>query len=680
MRILSILLVLTIVVGTAFQDVQAAPLSKRMKSSFEYSASRYGIPEVLVYGVLEDDADAMIAASREYLLKKAIPEDRRTGKYDTKALNFAVVFLERASELNRLEATRILLELFSEGIGARLTSKRAEKQLNILSQSNNSEDMVMVADILSKTNKGSQAAVYYEKALFAGEPLGLARLSEYYRYGIGLTQSKAKAHACAVFHSKYGLTIDERRSSDITAQVLATSMSEHDLQESIDFQQKIYSIICNSQPISPSALAMFCAAGNITEVERVLRSGVDVNSHHAIKIPTYIIVASCNDRGNIVELLLKYGANPNVTDKDGNTPLIWMIRYADKKSVQTLIDYGANIDIADNNKRTALHWAASSDISDIIKILLNKKCNIDAQDIDKNTPLILAVKNGNSEIVEILLSKNADTSKSDNKNLTALAWGINHPQIGPMLLKRGVNRADIANKEWGPAASAAYMGNIEALEVLFENGISPNKIYSPSKYTVYPALYFAIDRKKYDAAEKIIKYIEKDFKINKNEKGILTNFILFSTMKKNKALEMLLEIEESYEIIEKNQFSLLYYAVLGNNISALNMYFKLGIDINTRDKMYDDTLLIRSIYYSKFETVEYLVKNGADVNAVNIWGNSPLLQTFISQKNEKEIEKIVKILIEAGAKIDHTNKIGINTLEEAKKYPEIYYYMREKNK
>ena len=282
MRILSILLVLTIVVGTAFQDVQAAPLSKRMKSSFEYSASRYGIPEVLVYGVLEDDADAMIAASREYLLKKAIPEDRRTGKYDTKALNFAVVFLERASELNRLEATRILLELFSEGIGARLTSKRAEKQLNILSQSNNSEDMVMVADILSKTNKGSQAAVYYEKALFAGEPLGLARLSEYYRYGIGLTQSKAKAHACAVFHSKYGLTIDERRSSDITAQVLATSMSEHDLQESIDFQQKIYSIICNSQPISPSALAMFCAAGNITEVERVLRTGVDVNSHHAM--------------------------------------------------------------------------------------------------------------------------------------------------------------------------------------------------------------------------------------------------------------------------------------------------------------------------------------------------------------------------------------------------------------
>lgn len=679
MRLLSLFLVMSIALASTFQYVQAAPLSNRTQRSFKYSAAQYGIPDVLIYGVLEDNAEAMIVTSKEYLLKKAIPEDRRRGKYDIKALTYAVEFLERASELNYLEATRLLLELFSEGIGAKINSSRADRQLKILAQSDNPADMVWVAHILSETSNVKEAAVLYEKALFAGEPQGLAKLCNYYRFGIGVFKNEAKSHACAVFLSKYGLTPDERHTYKLTADSLSKVLSEYALQESADFQQKINSCIYGRKPVSPAALAMFCASGSIEDVEKALNSGTQANTVPDMKKLPSILVAAHNGRGEIVSLLLKFGANPNVADKDGYTPLIWMIKFAEQAAVANLLKHGADVNMADKQQRTALHWAALSELPSMMQLLLSVRCNINALDKEKKTPLILAIQHGHVEAVKLLLKNNADTSKADEKNFTALSYGINHPQIGPLLMQKGVNSNDLLSEQWGPAASAASFGNIKALESLFKNGFSPLNVYNPSGSAAKSILYYAIDRKKYECADMILDNIEISSKSDKDYyKKLLSEILIFAYCKKYEAFDLLIQRDIYKKIIFEKQFALLDIAVMLSDSLMLNKFISLGMDINSRSVKNNDSLLIRAVNYSKIDTIKFLINNGADVNTINNFGNTPLLQVFISEKSKEEIEEIVKLLIDAGAKLNHTNKVGINTIEEAKKYPQIYSLMREK--
>lgn len=87
------------------------------------------------------------------------------------------------------------------------------------------------------------------------------------------------------------------------------------------------------------------------------------------------------DNGKIAKLLIEHGANVNVSDKDGNTPLHLATRYGKYKKifkeknerwklmkkydlesdgmVELLIKSGANADVPNNEGQTVLNWAAS---------------------------------------------------------------------------------------------------------------------------------------------------------------------------------------------------------------------------------------------------------------------------------------------------------------------------------
>lgn len=55
-----------------------------------------------------------------------------------------------------------------------------------------------------------------------------------------------------------------------------------------------------------------------------------------------LIYASKNNHGKMVSELLKAGANPNVTDHQGLTPLIWAMRRGNEGVIKTLVGAGAD--------------------------------------------------------------------------------------------------------------------------------------------------------------------------------------------------------------------------------------------------------------------------------------------------------------------------------------------------
>ena len=78
--------------------------------------------------------------------------------------------------------------------------------------------------------------------------------------------------------------------------------------------------------------------------------------------------------------LLQEGANPNIADKNGVTPLIAAVRMGYIEGVQALIAGGAQVDIANNIGETPLIWAVHSRNVELLEVLLAAGADPDRTD------------------------------------------------------------------------------------------------------------------------------------------------------------------------------------------------------------------------------------------------------------------------------------------------------------
>ena len=81
-----------------------------------------------------------------------------------------------------------------------------------------------------------------------------------------------------------------------------------------------------------------------------------------------------------VRWLLQEGANPNIADKQGITPLIQAVRMGYIEGVEALIAGGAQVDIANNIGETPLIWAVHSRNLQLLEVLLEAGADADRTD------------------------------------------------------------------------------------------------------------------------------------------------------------------------------------------------------------------------------------------------------------------------------------------------------------
>ncbi|KAL0277342.1 UNVERIFIED_CONTAM: hypothetical protein PYX00_004671 [Menopon gallinae] len=118
-----------------------------------------------------------------------------------------------------------------------------------------------------------------------------------------------------------------------------------------------------------------------------------------------------------LRLLLTFGADPNIRDRAGLTPLMKAARLPQgMDSVLLLLSYGADVNAMTDSRhdyRTVLHYAVLSDNLDIVYLLLKQGAvvNYDS-DYQKPTPLDLAILKGDPELVKMLLNAGANVNSS----------------------------------------------------------------------------------------------------------------------------------------------------------------------------------------------------------------------------------------------------------------------------
>lgn len=115
-----------------------------------------------------------------------------------------------------------------------------------------------------------------------------------------------------------------------------------------------------------------------------------------------------------LKLLLEKGANPNIITQKKASPLGIACFKMDKASVETLLSYGADPSQKGFKGWTPLMRASGMSEKDILSTLINHGAAINVVNDDGQTALMIAVTHNRPENVSLLLDYGADVSVKDN--------------------------------------------------------------------------------------------------------------------------------------------------------------------------------------------------------------------------------------------------------------------------
>ena len=143
---------------------------------------------------------------------------------------------------------------------------------------------------------------------------------------------------------------------------------------------------------------------------------------------------------NIVNVLLAAGANPNLADRWGNTPLIWAADRQQTAIAHRLLQAKADPTAQSNDGATALHWAARSGNQAIAQKLLTLGAPVNALINNQTSPLYQAVVGNHTEMVRLLLSHGARIDRGGRLiGLLNTAIGNTNTDVMVQLIKAGID-------------------------------------------------------------------------------------------------------------------------------------------------------------------------------------------------------------------------------------------------
>ncbi len=283
---------------------------------------------------------------------------------------------------------------------------------------------------------------------------------------------------------------------------------------------------------------------------------------------------------------------------------------------------------------TDLLGASISGNLDAVKrqIAFGADLNQRTDDGQNNTPLILAVTFGNEKVANALMEAGADVNLQKTDGSTALI-------------------------------AAAFMGHPDMVKALLENGAEPN-IRNLGGSTALDGVSMA-----WDDAKGLYEYIGSlmapfGHKMN-YERIRAARSVCAQILAAHGGQNAPKEAAEHPPITD------IFGAVLYEDLTATKKFIGEGVDVNASEPQKGDTPLHKATLVCNIEIVKALIASGANVNAKNkkgetplrvvaaSWKGMPLLYGLVSGFTQKKFDldrikqdrgKVAEILREAGAK------------------------------
>lgn len=188
---------------------------------------------------------------------------------------------------------------------------------------------------------------------------------------------------------------------------------------------------------------------------------------------TPLHLAVITQQANMVEALLREGADPAALDRNGQTAIHLCCEYDQRDCLSVVLlrsSASSCLEIRNYEGLTPLHLAVLRGHKDLARMLLDAGADINAMDIKSGqSPLMHAVESNNADMVRFLIESGCDVNSQSYSGNTALHGACGRGQVDTvrMLLKSG---ADSSLKNYHNDTPVMVANNKKIADVLRGRG------------------------------------------------------------------------------------------------------------------------------------------------------------------------------------------------------------------
>ncbi len=157
-----------------------------------------------------------------------------------------------------------------------------------------------------------------------------------------------------------------------------------------------------------------CQNNYFKTIEFLINSGADINSHHSklLETPLHRLCARAKPQIDIITMILEKGAEVNAVNSSGKTPVFYCSFSYSVELLNLLVKYGADINIKDKYKNTLLHDdyinCLDEHFEEFLRALINLGFDINSTNSSGFTPLDFCE---NGKIRSILIKYGGENKK-----------------------------------------------------------------------------------------------------------------------------------------------------------------------------------------------------------------------------------------------------------------------------
>ena len=332
-----------------------------------------------------------------------------------------------------------------------------------------------------------------------------------------------------------------------------------------------------------------------------------------------------------VSYIITRGADVDVKDKEGLTPLTTAVMNNRIDIIKILLDGQANVDRSDDNGASALWHACSQGHEEIALELLDKGANIDSKDKDGRTPLMMAAKGGFLNLTKILLIKGAHTSllSADGGNALTMAAEAGFHDTARLLIDHGMSFPDVdENSE--KFLLALVLGRFDEIRAMLEQG--KNVEFKTRRADGRGILFWAAAI----GNEEIVRLLldrepglapkdgsgDKKAQLNKKEADEIT--AIAARNGKHQVVKEFLKRWRNPNAKDKNGNCALALAAEHGHDLVLDVLIESGADKNYKNPEGETALLVAA-KNRRPQSLKTLIDHKADVDSRDRKGKTPLI-------------------------------------------------------